>query len=266
MTEQRPPEVLLIDDDPDICWGIGKILTRSGFSVSSCGDGMDAMRLLEERDFAFIITDINMPRVNGLALLEWLHEHRPETKVVVITGFGAPTMKRLTMGKGALLYLEKPVEPNMLVELLRENMERAPSSSFSGHSANIDLMDYIQFMLVTRKKAVLEVESNTRERGVVYFDQGNIPHVVVEEMEGQEAFYYLVRHFEGGQFITQPFQQPDQETITMPGEFLLMEAARIKDESSQGAPSQDREEGQSSQAGPMLEELDLDDFDLQFPE
>ncbi|MBU1239874.1 response regulator [Myxococcota bacterium] len=264
MEEHSSAQILLIDDDPDICWGIGRILTRKGFSVTSCGDGIDALRFLKERDFTFVITDINMPEVNGIALLEWIHTNRPRTRVVVISGCGVPVMKRLAMNKGAFLYLEKPVDPSILVHLLEEKMSVDATDSFSGMTQNIDLIDYIQFMLVTRKQAVLEVESHNQERGVIYFDKGNIPHVTVDDVVGQEAFNYLVANFNGGRFNTCAFTPPEVETISLPGEFLLMEAARIKDERSGRIVA--TQEPPSSEAGSLMDGFTFDEFDLQFPE
>lgn len=261
------PHILLIDDDPDICWGIGKILTRKGLAVTSCGDGVDALRFLKERDFSFVITDINMPEVNGIALLEWIQTHRPGTRVVVISGCGVPAMRRLAMNKGATLFLEKPVDPNLLVQLLEESLRDESQDSFSGTTQNIDLMDYIQFMLVTRKQAVLEIVSHNQERAVIYFDRGDIPHVHVNGNVGQDAFNYLVAHFSGGRFNTLAFTPPEQKSISLPGEFLLMEAARIRDEMSgpegaKTAPS----ETPISDVGGIMDGFAFDDFDLQLPE
>ena len=58
-------------------------------------------------------------RIGGLALIDWSREHRPRLRVVVMTAYGSPTIKELSVRKGAVLYLEKPVDPRMLVELLK---------------------------------------------------------------------------------------------------------------------------------------------------
>ena len=258
-------DILLIDDDPEICWGIGRILTRKGFSVTSCGNGVDALKFLKERTFTFMITDINMPQMNGLTLLEWIRNNRPHTQVIVITGHGAPAIKRLTMGKGAILYLEKPVDPKVLVDLLNENLKEQKKNTFSGHTGSIDLLDYINFMLVTRKQAILEVESHNNESGVIYFDRGNIPHVFVDELVGQDAFYYLISNFDGGRFNTCHWETPGKVTINVPGEYLLLEAARLKDESAtDNTASNTGSKPHNADLG--LDELNLGDFDLQFPE
>ena len=114
----RKDSILLVDDDPEQVWVLGRYFTRAGYSVTTCGDGEEAISLLELRDFDTVITDIQMPRFNGLALVDWLRENRSGTRVVVITAFGGPSMRHLSISKGAILYLEKPVDPDLLAEAL----------------------------------------------------------------------------------------------------------------------------------------------------
>lgn len=111
--------VLLADDDPEVAWFLGRSMTRAGFKVTTCGDGVEAIALLENQSFDVLITDIQMPRLNGLALIEWVHDHRPELRIIAITGFGSSTVKEVSLSKGASLYLEKPVDPRLLIDVLR---------------------------------------------------------------------------------------------------------------------------------------------------
>ncbi len=222
-------EILFVDDDPDVSWSLCRLLTRSGFSVITCGDGAEAIPILEEKNFDVLITDVQMPQVNGLALLEWVRQNRPATKVVVITAYGSPTVKHLSMRKGALLYLEKPLDPDLLIEVLRESEKE---ETFYGNVHRIDLFDYVQLLILTRSKAVLEIHSRNGRMGLLFFHGGEAVHAETEALRGEEAFNKLLA-LEGGSFNTLPWREPLERTIQRGGESLLMEAARIKDESSQ---------------------------------
>ncbi len=112
--------VLLVDDDADVVWGMQTCLRRAGFVVEACRNGEEAVTSLGATDFDVVVTDIMMPKLNGLGLLQSVGENRPCTKIVVMTAFGSSSLKNLIRQKGALLYMEKPVDPELLIGELRK--------------------------------------------------------------------------------------------------------------------------------------------------
>ncbi len=229
---QPKRSVVLVDDDSEVVWGLGRCLTRAGFAVSTCTDGAEAVELLRSREFDVLVTDVQMPGVNGLALIEWVRENRPRSQVVVMTAFGSPQVKQVSLSKGAGLYLEKPVDPQFLIEIIRSRS----SDSFSGRVDQIDLFDYVQLMLLTRRRVLLEVSAQGGEGGLLYLNQGTVAHASCGALEGEPAFYRLLS-FRGGAFSTLPWREPERATIERRGDFLLMEAARRKDEGGRGGPA-----------------------------
>ncbi|MFH0826256.1 MAG: response regulator, partial [Pseudomonadota bacterium] len=69
---KRPSKytILFADDEPDLLWGLGRHLLRSGFSVITCLDGAEAVEMLKKRDFDLLITDLLMPKLDGFGLLD----------------------------------------------------------------------------------------------------------------------------------------------------------------------------------------------------
>ena len=222
----RKDSILLVDDDPDVVWALGRYFTRAGFPVTTCGDGEEAIALLESRDFETVITDIQMPRLNGLALVDWLRANRAGTRVVVITAFGGPSIRHLSIKKGAILYLEKPVDPDLLAEALSSSKEE---TAFSGNIDKIDILDYLQLMMLIGRQVVLEVSSKDGGQGLIFIDRGEVRHATCDALEGEEALFECLC-FQGGSFLNLPWTEPDKVTIKKPGDFLLMEAARRRDE------------------------------------
>jgi len=229
MTTQKD-SILLVDDDPDVVWALGRYFARAGFPVTTCGDGEEAIALLESRDFDTVITDIQMPRLNGLALVDWLRAHRAGTRVVVITAFGGPSIRHLSIKKGAILYLEKPVDPDLLAQALLSSKEE---TAFSGNIDKIDILDYLQLMMLIGRQVVLEVSSKDGGQGLIFIDRGEVRHAKCEDLEGEEALFRCLC-FESGSFLNLPWTEPDKITIKKPGDFLLMEAARKRDEARAG--------------------------------
>lgn len=225
MTQKQ--SILLVDDDPEVVWALGRYFTRAGFPVTTCGDGAEAIGLLESRHFDTVITDIQLPQLNGLAVVDWLRENRSDTRAVVITAFGGPSIRNLSIAKGAILYVEKPVDPDLLAETLSSS---EAETAFSGNIDNIDILDYLQLMMLTGRKIVLEVTCKDGDQGVIFIDNGEVKHAKCRELEGEEALYKCLC-FEGGSFVNLPWTDPDKVTVTKPGDFLLFEAARKRDES-----------------------------------
>jgi CheY-like chemotaxis protein len=225
--------ILLVDDDPEVVWALGRYFTRAGFPVATCGDGDEAISLLATRGFDTVITDIRMPRLNGFALIDWLRNNRPGTRIIVMTGFGGPSIRQLSIRKGAILYLEKPVDPTFLLEVLSSEDD---GTHFSGNVDRIDILDYLQLMMLSGKQVVLEILSRDLHRGVLFIDKGEIRHAACDGLEGEEAVYRCLS-FDGGSFVNHPWTEPEKTTIRRPGEFLLMEAARHRDESRAGSES-----------------------------
>jgi CheY-like chemotaxis protein len=81
-------KILVVEDEPLIRKSICEILqTAGGYEVDEAGDGVQAVKLLERRHFDLVITDLFMPRMNGLKLLEHVRSMSPQLPVIFMTGY-----------------------------------------------------------------------------------------------------------------------------------------------------------------------------------
>ncbi len=110
------PGVLLVDDDERMLRSLRRVLERGGFGVTVAPDGAAALDHLAHRPFEVVVTDVTLPRMSGLELLEELKRSRPDLPVVVYTGLpDADTSEQARRG-GALIYLVEPFRPRELVD------------------------------------------------------------------------------------------------------------------------------------------------------
>ena len=110
--------------------------------------------------------------------------------------------------------------------------EVEPKSSrfmFSGRVECVDILDYIQFVLMDGRRAVMEVESMNGSQCRLYIDGGQVLHAQSGDLEGEEAFYQCIQ-YQGGEFSHLPWTEPERISIEQRGTFLLLEAARKRDE------------------------------------
>jgi DNA-binding NtrC family response regulator len=109
--------ILLVDDDVDIVWGLQKYLQAVGYEVVPSLTADNAIAEMEAHQFDYIITDIIMPGINGLDLVEWTARNQPHTKIVVVSAIGPIAVRELSFEKGAHCFLAKPFD---LVDLVME--------------------------------------------------------------------------------------------------------------------------------------------------
>jgi two-component system chemotaxis response regulator CheY len=113
---------LVVDDSGAMRKQLAYALQRiAGMSTVEAGDGADAWRKLSSAAFDVVITDINMPLLDGLKLVALVRAGGPHqgVPIVIVTTEGAEADRRRALGLGASAYLVKPVQANQVVETIR---------------------------------------------------------------------------------------------------------------------------------------------------
>ncbi len=117
-------ELLLIDDDQELCELLISWLSQEGFSVRACHDGQSARIALAEHAPAAVVLDVMLPDGSGLELLKQLRTDHPELPVVMLSARGEPLDRILGLELGADDYLAKPCDPRELTARLRAVLRR----------------------------------------------------------------------------------------------------------------------------------------------
>jgi len=108
-------DVLLVDDEPLIRLSIGDALRAANYTVTLAADGAEAVKTLEQSHFDVVITDIRLPKVNGMDIFRMVKSQSPETEVILITAFGAVADAVSAFKAGAHDYLTKPFDADELI-------------------------------------------------------------------------------------------------------------------------------------------------------
>jgi len=112
--------ILVVDDEENARVALSKILAREGYEVASAGNGYEALNFLRGREVELIITDINMPEMNGLSFLRELSRSHPESNVIMVTAYGEVESYLEAMNLGAFEYINKPVKIDELKRIIRK--------------------------------------------------------------------------------------------------------------------------------------------------
>ena len=113
MTHQR---ILIVDDDADFRESLAEVLARRGFQVEAVQSSSDAQRKILDQDFQVALVDVVMPGQDGVTCLDLILTARPDTRVVVMTGFSVPARLEMAMELGASSVIHKPIDIPRLIE------------------------------------------------------------------------------------------------------------------------------------------------------
>jgi len=118
------PRVLVVDDEETIREMLAEFLEMEGFFVDTAEDGMAALTVLEGRHFDLVLTDLKMPRMGGISLLEQMGKHAPSTMAVIMTGFGTVETAIDAMKRGAYDYILKPFKLDEVMHVVERAIEK----------------------------------------------------------------------------------------------------------------------------------------------
>jgi two-component system response regulator GlrR len=124
-----PRRILLADDDPDSLEGMRSLLVAWGYEVETAEDGRAALDKLGVVHPSVVITDVVMPAMSGLELLEAVRRDEPDIPVIVLTAHASSDTRRRAVAHGAFAYLPKPIDPAKLKTLLASALDQEGDSA-----------------------------------------------------------------------------------------------------------------------------------------
>jgi CheY-like chemotaxis protein len=234
---KRRPKIVILDNDEATVSSIQDSLSSYADCLGATSYEEAIAKIEKEKGISLVVSEIRMPGRDGFDLLLWLREHRPNVKVVMVTAYGSPVVRALAKQKGAVMYLEKPLDLKQLMITIRMIVER---KGFSMAIQDMEFTDLLQFLSLDGRAVKVQVTNNIGEEGEIGLEGDTVLWVRTSSLEGEEAFFEIVR-WEGGGFEMRPLNKEErntgEEVISL--SYLLLEGARRKDED---LPSETKEE------------------------
>jgi putative two-component system response regulator len=148
-------KVLIVDDDPYVLESLSLILEASGYSVTSCGSGNKALEELELLHFDIVLTDIKMPELTGIELLEILGSKYPELPVILMTAYADLDVAIGAIKKGAFDFITKPYTQEYLLNTIQKAVHMIRLKELE--------KNYTSMLEETVKKRTEELDSLNKE-------------------------------------------------------------------------------------------------------
>ena len=122
------PSILLVDDDEPFLKRLGRAMEKRGFTVEMAGSVAAGKAISTVRPPKYAVVDLRLEDGNGLEVVEVIRSKRPESRIVILTGYGAITTAVAAVKIGAIDYLAKPADANDVTSaLLAQDDDRPPA-------------------------------------------------------------------------------------------------------------------------------------------
>jgi DNA-binding NtrC family response regulator len=124
-----PPHILVMEDDLSVAKGLEMVLSEEGYTVNLAGTGELAMQAFRQKRFDLLVADLRLPDIDGMEVIKKVKEEKPETEVIVITGYGTAAKAVTAMKLGVHDFLPKPFTEDQIKTSIDEALQKhAPKS------------------------------------------------------------------------------------------------------------------------------------------
>ena len=225
-------KILLLDDDPDVLDLYQQMLLQlpSEPDVHIATSGAGAMTMLDAEPFNLLVSDLNMPRMDGLQVLAIVRRKYPQLRTVVLTGVTDEQMRARAYAMGIDLFLEKPAtqkEFSFFKDCLESLLDNEQAGGFRGVQSK-SLVDLIQLECLSGSSAILKV-TNGKLEGRIWIQNGEVIDAGTQEIEGEEAFRKILS-WRTGNFEIVPVDAERPRKIHTSYHGLLLDTAQALDE------------------------------------
>lgn len=131
-------KVLVVDDEPSICWGFDRLLRSEGFEVLAASSAEAGLKLASEHRFALVILDVRLPGEDGLTALPKFRKATKDAPIVVMTAFGDLETAVRAISQGATDYLTKPFPLEQAARTCRQALRRLDAGAVTAHTETVE--------------------------------------------------------------------------------------------------------------------------------
>jgi len=221
-------QVLIVDDSVMLINYLEDAFVnyKNKFHTIFANDGLEAIEILKNSDISLVVTDLQMPRIDGLGLLAYTNKYHPSIPCIVMSAHGSPSVRE-TIQPDILQFIEKPFSAEALAKIILAALKRdRPDGSLSG----ISISSFLQMIEIEQKTCLFEVESPGNPKGFFYFKGGDLYHAVFGGLKGEEAAMKMMQVDNPTINFKKPPSRKIPKRIDKELAYLILEAARREDE------------------------------------
>ena len=219
-------KVLIVDNDAQLLLILTEALGKySGkFKVKTVRDGLAAIKAMQKEHFSLVVTDIRMPRVNGLVLLAYMAKNYPETPYIVMTGYGTTSLEK-QLARDSLCYMTKPFKLSDMAEAIISHLDQ--QVKLVGTLTGVSVRGFLRLVEMECITCLCEIKSADGERGYLFFNGGTLYNAFYGESRGEAAALQLLKMNGATIRYKKPPQKKIQRQIIRDLSALLADAEKV---------------------------------------
>ncbi len=219
-------KVLIVEDNVALIKYISIRLSeyKDEFEILTASNGQEAINVLKKTSIALVVTDLKMPKMDGLALLAYMNRNFPQVPCIVLTAHGTPEIKR-RIRKDVLEYIEKPIKAEELGQTIKKALK---IENVDDSIRVISVANYLQIIEIEQKTCLLEIKSGDNPRGLFYFKKGVLYGAAIGKLRGIDAALKIILFENSKITIRKPPTKQIKQRIHMNLSDLLFQAIRLK--------------------------------------
>ncbi len=125
----RKKSVLVVEDEKKMREGLRELLAEEGYGVDTAEDGLEAVEKVRAKRFDVVVSDLKMPRIDGMELLHIIRDTNKNIAFIIITGYGTIESAKEAIRLGAFDYINKPFSHNILIDAIEEALQTKDKES-----------------------------------------------------------------------------------------------------------------------------------------
>lgn len=223
-------KVLIAEDDLKLQKFLQIQLQRykDKFESIFVNNGEEAIKVLKQKYISLMVTDIQMPKVDGMALLSYINNKYPHIPCIVMTAHPLLGLEKKILNDNLIKLFQKPFKFDELTQCILQALEQeVPDGTLKG----ISVASFLQMIQLEEKTCLLEVHSPGKRKGLMYFKEGVPYDAVYGTCKGEEAAYEIIVMDKAEISFRVIPRQKIVRRIDTELTSMIMEAMRRKDES-----------------------------------
>jgi CheY-like chemotaxis protein len=183
--------VLIVDDNQEMLFTLKDGLEKyaDSFSVMISGDGVDAVQKIQQHQISLIVTDLKMPRMDGISLLGTITADYPGTPVIVMTGYITNDVQLKALQSGASDYIEKPF---LVDDLAAKILAVIQAEADGGKLQKVTPSIFLQLVSAEEKTCTIRLTCcATGQSGILFFQRGELVQARCAGAYGEVAAYEI---------------------------------------------------------------------------
>lgn len=222
-------KVLIVDDSQELLKPIVMGLQKhnSEFEILTAANGEEAVDVLEKESISTLLTDLYMPKMDGLELLAYMTHNHSRVPCIVMTAFGSAEVQDILDQRGIFHYLEKPIDLETLGNTILDAIDQfEQGKSLDG----LSVAGFLQLIEMEQKSCIVEVTNPRKETGRFFLVKGQLHDAIYNDLNANKAATTMISWKKAKLRIKSLPAEGSEKRIGFGLKTLILESARLEDE------------------------------------